>query len=103
MELLQQAHAQGIKIDNLDLGDLSTLSRRTGGKGIFDESFQREFLTTIVFRQQDSEQYGDAAEIFQEAFAEKANLKQLSASEMLSMPTDELKAFQKSSRKSRTT
>ena len=99
LELLQQAHAQGIKIDNLDLGDLATLSRRTGGAGIADEIFQREFLTTIAFRQLDSEQFGDAAEIFQEAFAEKTNLKEITPAELINMSTPELKAFQKEQQK----
>ena len=49
LELLQQAHAQGIKIDNIDLGDLETLRARTG-EDVFGENFQREFLTTIAFQ-----------------------------------------------------
>ena len=68
LELLQQAHAQGIKIDNIDLGDLETLAQRTG-EDVFGENFQREFLTTIAFRQVDSFQFGDYAAAFQEDFA----------------------------------
>ena len=65
LELLQQAHAQGIKIDNLDLGDLETLVQRTG-EDVFGQNFQREFLTTIAFRQVDSFQFADYAQAFQE-------------------------------------
>ena len=65
LELLQQAHQQGIKIDNLDLGDLETLVQRTG-EDVFGQNFQREFLTTIAFRQVDSFQFADYAQAFQE-------------------------------------
>lgn len=65
LELLQQAHAQGIKIDNIDLGDLETLRARTG-EDVFGENFQREFLTTIAFKQVDSFQFGDYATAFKE-------------------------------------
>ena len=68
LELLQQAHQQGIKIDNLDLGDLETLMQRTG-EDVFGEGFQREFLTTIAFRQVDSFQFADYSAAFQEDFA----------------------------------
>ena len=67
LELLQQAHTEGIKIDNLDLGDLETLVSRTG-EDIFGENFQREFLTTIAFRQVDSFQFADYAAEFEEEF-----------------------------------
>ena len=67
LELLQQAHAQGIKIDNIDLGDLETLVSRTG-EDVFGENFQREFLTTIAFRQVDSFQFADYAAAFEEEF-----------------------------------
>ena len=43
LQLLQQAHAQGIRIENIDLGDLETLITRTG-EDVFGENFQREFL-----------------------------------------------------------
>ena len=65
LELLQQAHAQGIKIDNIDLGDLETLRARTG-EDVFGENFQREFLTTIAFKQVDSFQFADYATAFKE-------------------------------------
>ena len=67
LELLQQAHTQGIKIDNIDLGDLETLVSRTG-EDVFGENFQREFLTTIAFRQVDSFQFADYAAAFEEEF-----------------------------------
>ena len=67
LELLQQAHQQGIKIDNLDLGDMETLMQRTG-EDVFGEGFQREFLTTIAFRQVDSFQFADYSAAFQEDF-----------------------------------
>ena len=65
LQLLQGAHAQGIKIDNIDLGDLETLRKRTG-EDVSGENFQREFLTTIAFRQVDSFQFADYAQAFQE-------------------------------------
>ena len=65
LELLQQAHAQGIKIDNIDLGDLETLRAHTG-EDVFGENFQREFLTTIAFKQVDSFQFADYATAFKE-------------------------------------
>ena len=68
LELLQQAHQQGIKIDNLDLGDMETLLKRTG-EDVFGDTFQREFLTTIAFRQVDSFQFADYSAAFQEDFA----------------------------------
>ena len=54
-----------IKIDNIDLGDLETLRARTG-EDVFGENFQREFLTTIAFRQVDSFQFADYATAFKE-------------------------------------
>lgn len=65
LELLHGAHQKGIKIDNLDLGDLETFRTRTG-EDVFGENFQREFLTTIAFKQVDSFQYADYATAFQE-------------------------------------
>ena len=67
LDLLAQSKAAGIKIDNLDLGDLETLQKRTG-EGILGENFQREFLTTISFRQLDSIQFADYAANFQKEF-----------------------------------
>ena len=67
LNLLGKAHQQGIKIDNLDLGDMETLMSRTG-EDVFGENFQREFLTTIAFRQVDSFQFADYATAFQEEF-----------------------------------
>lgn len=63
--LLQRAYAVGIKIDNLDLGDLETLTARVG-TDLESENFQREFLTTIAFRQVDSFQFADYAAAFKE-------------------------------------
>ena len=63
--LLQQAYSVGIKIDNLDLGDLETLTARVG-TDLASEDFQREFLTTIAFRQVDSFQFADYAAAFKE-------------------------------------
>ena len=63
--LLQKAYAVGIKIDNLDLGDLETLTARVG-TDLDSEAFQREFLTTIAFRQVDSFQFADYAAAFKE-------------------------------------
>ena len=65
LELLQGAHRVGIKIDNIDLGDLETLQNRVG-EDVFGENFQREFLTTIAFRQVDSFQFADYAAAFKE-------------------------------------
>ena len=65
LQLLQGAHRAGIKIDNIDLGDLETLMQRTG-EDVFGDAFQREFLTTIAFRQVDSFQFADYAAAFQE-------------------------------------
>ena len=65
LELLQGAYREGIKIDNIDLGDLETLRGRTG-EDVFGENFQREFLTTIAFKQTDSFQYADYAASFDE-------------------------------------
>ena len=67
LELLSQAHTAGIKIDNIDLGDMETLIKRTG-EDVFGEAFQREFLTTLSFRQVDSFQFADHAEAFQTEF-----------------------------------
>lgn len=64
-ELLHGAKAKGLKIDNLDLGDLETLRDRTG-EDVFGQNFQREFLTTIAFKQVDSFQYADYATAFKE-------------------------------------
>ena len=63
--LLQKAYSVGIKLDNLDLGDLETLTARVG-TDIDADTFQREFLTTIAFRQVDSFQFADYAAAFQE-------------------------------------
>ena len=68
LQLLQSAKDEGIKIDNLDLGDLETLGRRTG-EDIFGKNFQKELLTILSFRQLDSVQLGDYTEVFQEEFA----------------------------------
>ena len=65
LNLLGKAHQQGIKIDNIDLGDMETLIKRTG-EDVFGQNFQREFLTTIAFRQVDSFQFADYAQAFQE-------------------------------------
>lgn len=67
LNLLGRAYQQGIKIDNLDLGDMETLMQRTG-EDVFGENFQREFLTTIAFRQVDSFQFADYAQAYQEEF-----------------------------------
>ena len=73
LTLLAEAKAGGIKIDNLDLGDLETLRERTG-QDVFGEAFQREFLTTIGFRQVDSFQYGDYSPMFQEEINLRTNI-----------------------------
>ena len=63
--LLQKAYSVGIKIENLDLGDLETLTARVG-TDVDSDAFQREFLTTIAFRQVDSFQFADYAAAFKE-------------------------------------
>ena len=68
LELLTQAQRGGIKLDNIDLGDMETLQQRTG-EDVFGEGFQREFITTLAFKQVDSFQFADYAEAFQEDFA----------------------------------
>ena len=67
LQLLQRAQSQGIKIDNLDFGDLETITQRVGND-LMDANFQREFLTTIAFRQVDSFQFADYAQAFTEEF-----------------------------------
>lgn len=66
--LLARAHKEGMELGNLDFGDMETLRARTG-EDIFGENFQREFLTTIAFRQVDSFEFADHAQAFQEEFA----------------------------------
>ena len=51
LNLLGKAHQQGINVQNLDLGDMNRLRQ---DRDIKDETFQREFLTTIAFKQSDT-------------------------------------------------
>ena len=68
LDLLSTAHRHGIKIDNIDLGDMETLTARVG-TDLDSEAFQREFLTTLAFRQVDSFEFADHAQAFNEEFA----------------------------------
>ena len=64
LDLLARGFTGGIKIDDIDLGDMETLRRQ--GEEIGDQTFQRRFLTTVAFRQVDSFQFADHARAFEE-------------------------------------
>ena len=68
LDLLSTAHRHGIKIDNIDLGDMETLTARVG-TDLDSEAFQREFFQTLAFKQVDSFEIADHAQAFQEELA----------------------------------